>query len=98
MAATRGPNRKAVEALLSKLKKSDALVASAPLVELLRTLADDMDSGEEVSCPKCKTPFPVGHNAALVKQYRELVAQVDADGGGPSIEKMLASLRDSSPA
>jgi Ni,Fe-hydrogenase III small subunit len=90
-----GPNLEAFDALVDRRRSADALLVPGPLVELGRSLAADMDDGEGVSCPKCKTVVHVGHNAALVKQYRDVVAEVAGDDGRKSpVDDLLAELRD----
>lgn len=96
-----GPNRQAVEVMIARLGSSPehdgALSVPEPVLALLRTLADDMDAGEEVSCPKCKTLMPSGHNAALVKQYRELVASVGDDTRSP-LQGLFSQIHNASSA
>lgn len=94
-----GPNRQAFEALVARLTAADALLAPGPLVELARTLADDMDAGETHTCSKCHHPVVFGHSAPLVKQYRDLVEVIAGDVGRESpIDKVLERIRNAPSA
>jgi hypothetical protein len=77
--AVRRTNREAFDDLVAGLRRRDAVIAPSPLVELGATLAGDMDRGEWVACSECGHGIPVGRNAALVKQYREIVERLAAD-------------------
>ena len=92
-----GATRQALEDLVARLTSADALLSPGPLVELARTLADDMDAGESHPCEKCKHPMVFGHNAALVKQYRDLVEGIAGDANGSSpVDSLLAKIRNAS--
>lgn len=72
-------NADAFEQLVDALRAKDALLVSEAIVQLGRTLAGDMDSGEAVHCHKCKMQVSVTRNAALVKQYREVIEVLASD-------------------
>lgn len=72
-------NADAYEHLVDALRAKDALLVSEAIVQLGRTLAGDMDSGEAVHCHKCKMQVSVTRNAALVKQYREVIEVLASD-------------------
>ncbi len=72
-------NLAAFEDLIRQLTEHDALLVPQAAVQLGRTLAADMDLGQVIVCD-CGERHSTGRNAALVKQYRELLGEVAADG------------------
>lgn len=100
-------NLAAFEVMVSALRERDALLVDGATVQLARTLAGDMDIGQVIVCD-CGERHSTGRNAALVKQYRDLieVMRADASSARPDDDiwsrfdaaRSVTEVRDTPPA